>query len=189
MRHFQVFRSALLVSAIALPSVSLAQNAAKPASPEPSSADSNSAEAPDIVVTAQKREQNIQDVPIAISAFSGAALADRGTQTIDSLTSLAPGLSGHATSSAQQAYTIRGVGSNDFSVGNDPAVGIYLDEVYIGRAAGAVTNVFDLARIEVVRGPQGTLFGRNATAGAISIFRNAPSDKLEGYVEGQYARF
>jgi iron complex outermembrane receptor protein len=166
-----------------------AQDGAEPTLPEATSADDTSPEVPEIVVTAQKRAQNIQDVPIAISAFSGAALADRGTQTIDSLTSLAPGLSGHATSSAQQSYTIRGVGSNDFSVGNDPAVGIYLDEVYIGRAAGAITNVFDLARVEVVRGPQGTLFGRNATAGAISVFRNAPSDKLEGYAEGQYARF
>jgi len=190
MKHvLMASRCALLASAIAFPTIVQAQNAAKPTTPKASSASNSSAEVPEIVVTAQKREQNIQDVPIAITAFSGAALANRGTQTIDSLTSLAPGLSGHATSSAQQAYTIRGVGSNDFSVGNDPAVGVYLDEVYIGRAAGAVTNLFDLARVEVVRGPQGTLFGRNATAGAISIFRNAPSDKLEGYVEGQYARF
>lgn len=190
MNHvYKAFRCGLLISAIAAPAIVYAQNAPKPATPENSKVDESLAEIPEIIVTAQKRAQNIQDVPIAISAFSGAALADRGTQTIDSLTSIAPGLSGHATSSGQQSYTIRGVGSNDFSVGNDPAVGIYLDEVYIGRAAGALTNVFDLARVEVVRGPQGTLFGRNATAGAISIFRNTPSDKLEGYVEGQYARF
>jgi iron complex outermembrane recepter protein len=185
-------RVALLATVACLPKLAYAQSTPQPETaimPPSQDANNQAIQFDEILVTAQKREQNVQDVPIAISAFSGATLAQRGTQSIDSLTSLAPGLSGHATSSTQQAYTIRGVGSNDFSVGNDPAVGIYLDEVYIGRAAGAVTNIFDLARVEVVRGPQGTLFGRNATAGAISVFRNAPSNTLEGFIEGQYARF
>lgn len=143
----------------------------------------------EIVVTAQKRTQSVQDVPIAITAFGGSTLERRGTPNIEGLISQAPGLSGHASSNAQQAYTIRGVGSNDFTVGNDPAVGIYLDEVFIGRAAGAVTNFFDLNRVEVVRGPQGTLFGRNATAGAISIFRNQPGNDFEGSLSAEYGRF
>lgn len=191
-RLSKVLQGTLIVSALVFPTIAKAQSAGEPENPTGSPVENSStsdAEAEVIVVTAQKREQKIQNVPIAISAFSGRALADRGTQSIDSLTSLAPGLSGHATSSVQQSYTIRGVGSNDFSIGNDPAVGVYLDEVYIGRAAGAITNIFDLARVEVVRGPQGTLFGRNATAGAISVFRNAPSSNLEGFVEGQYGSF
>ncbi|KAF0182429.1 MAG: TonB-dependent receptor plug [Caulobacteraceae bacterium] len=133
----------------------------------------------EIVVTAQKREQSIQDTPLAISAFGAQALQDLQVSDVADLASVAPGLQGVAVSSGQPLLSIRGIGSNDFSVGADPALGVFIDEVYVGRSAGAITNLFDVERVEVVRGPQGTLFGRNTTAGAISIIRNQPTQEFE----------
>ncbi|BFM14812.1 TonB-dependent receptor [Maricurvus nonylphenolicus] len=137
----------------------------------------------EVVVTAQRRAESLEDVPIAVSAFSGQDLQRAGMDDASDLVGLTPGFNGNVVSSSQPILTMRGVGSNDFTIGNDPALGVYVDEVYVGRSAGSVVNLFDAAQVEVLKGPQGTLFGRNTTAGAISITRAQPEAERSGSVE------
>jgi iron complex outermembrane receptor protein len=134
----------------------------------------------EIVVTAQKREQRLQDVPVAVTAIGQAALqANRVTNVID-LNGLAPGLSAreNAGSLGSPAYTMRGVFASASVAAQDREISSYIDGVYIGGTRGTTFDLPDLQRIEVLRGPQGTLFGRNATAGAISIVTRDPGGHL-----------
>jgi len=128
----------------------------------------------EIVVTAQKRSESLQDTPIAITAFTATALADKVFDT----TSPIGGVSSGA------AVFIRGIGNTDFSLTTDPGVGTYVDGVYVARSVGGVLDVLDVERIEVLRGPQGTLFGRNTIGGAINIVSRKPADQFEAAVEG-----
>lgn len=133
----------------------------------------------DIVVTAQKRSERLQDTPISITAVTGAALEDRGSGTIAALGNLTPNLVYNTTApvsgvSSGAIVFIRGVGQTDFQLTTDPGVGTYLDGVYVARSVGGVLDVVDVERIEVLRGPQGTLFGRNTIGGAISIVSRKP---------------
>jgi len=136
-----------------------------------------------IVVTAQRREQNVQDVPIAVSAFTSEALQERGISDVAQLSSAAPNVTLDAgtpfsgSSSVLSAY-IRGIGANDFAFNIDPGVGIYLDGVYLARSVGANQDLLDVERVEVLRGPQGTLFGRNTIGGAVNIVTRAPGDEF-----------
>ncbi len=129
----------------------------------------------EIVVTAQKREETVQDVPIAVSAYSREDLRDMGAETINDLGPYTPGLETNITDTTQPRFTIRGIQTNDFGIGTDPAVA-----VYVGRSGSAMLHFNDIERVEVLRGPQGTLFGRNAAAGAISIITNKPHARTEG---------
>jgi len=135
----------------------------------------------EIVVTAQKRAENVQDVPIAISAFTASALRERAVGDVSAISNIAPNVTLDAgtpfsgSSSVLSAY-IRGIGSNDFAFNIDPGVGIYLDGVYLARTVGANQDLLDVERIEVLKGPQGTLFGRNTIGGAISIVTRDPGD-------------
>lgn len=156
-----------------------AQDAATPAS---SASNAEEVEVGDIIVTAQRRSQKLQDVPLSISAVTPRAIETSRVEDINGLSGRVPGLNGQAASDAQPRVVIRGISSGNFSIGGDTAVGVYLDDVFIGRAAGSLSNLFDVAQIEVVRGPQGTLFGRNTTAGAISIKRVQPGPDLGGYL-------
>jgi iron complex outermembrane receptor protein len=137
----------------------------------------------EIVVTAQKRAENVQDVPIAISAFTASALQERAVGSIASLSNIAPNVTLDAgtpfsgSSSVLSAY-IRGIGANDFAFNIDPGVGVYLDGVYLARSVGANQDLGDVERIEVLKGPQGTLFGRNTIGGAISIVTHDPGDEF-----------
>ncbi len=137
----------------------------------------------EIVVTAQKRAENVQDVPIAISAFTAEALSERSVTSVASLSNIAPNVTLDAgtpfsgSSSVLSAY-IRGIGANDFAFNIDPGVGIYLDGVYLARSVGANQELPDVERIEVLKGPQGTLFGRNTIGGAISIVTHDPGDEF-----------
>jgi iron complex outermembrane receptor protein len=133
----------------------------------------------EIVVTAQKREQSLQDVPISITAFGGEAIKALGAQGVGDLDTFTPGLSVNDTSVTQPRFTIRGVETDDFGIGTEPAVGIFIDGVYSGRSGSALIFFNDVERVEVLKGPQGTLFGRNTSAGAISIITRKPVDKLE----------
>lgn len=138
---------------------------------------------PEIVVTAQKRAENVQDVPIAISAFGGEALKERAVTDVASLGALAPnvnldGGTPFSGSSAVLSATIRGIGSDDFAFNIDPGVGIYLDGVYLARTVGANQDLPDVERIEVLKGPQGTLFGRNTIGGAVSIVTHDPGSEF-----------
>jgi iron complex outermembrane recepter protein len=137
----------------------------------------------EVTVTAQRRTENIQDVPIAISAFTASDLQERGVSDISLLSNIAPNVTLDAgtpfsgSSSVLSAY-IRGIGQNDFAFNLDPGVGVYLDGVYLARTVGANQDLLDVERIEVLKGPQGTLFGRNTIGGAISIVTRDPGDKF-----------
>lgn len=155
-------------------------SAQAPASTEPSGP--AKAGFDEIVVTAQRREERLQDVPVAVSAFSLDDLESRGIGNIGDLNALAPGLQISKTPSNTtiSQVTIRGVSQINPAIYWDPAVGIYVDGVYLGKAQGSIFNVVDLARVEVLRGPQGTLYGRNTLAGAINLVTKAPSGTFAG---------
>ncbi len=141
-----------------------------------------------IVVTAQKREEGLQDTPIAITAVSGEALKAQGAENISNLQAITPNLVFDTTApvsgvSSGAIVFIRGVGQTDFQLTTDPGVGTYVDGVYISRSVGGVLDVLDLERVEVLRGPQGTLFGRNTIGGAISLVSKRPADSFAARAE------
>jgi iron complex outermembrane receptor protein len=147
----------------------------------------------DIVVTAQKRSENIQRVPISITAVGGERMETLGIRNTDALQAVAPGLTVAAVGSGFVSYTyIRGAGTNQIDIGADPSVAYFIDEIYIGGTAGLQLDLFDIDHVEVLKGPQGTLFGRNAASGAISIVTKRPASTFGGYVNlegGNYGNF
>ncbi len=130
----------------------------------------------EIVVTAQKRVESLQDTPISIQAFNAEKLQQRGIDGLADLAVQAPGLTiePFPTHNATLRLFIRGVGLGDAQLTQDPAVGVYLDGVYVARSVGLALDIADLQRIEVLRGPQGTLYGRNTTGGAINLVTQKP---------------
>jgi iron complex outermembrane recepter protein len=136
----------------------------------------------EIVVTAQKREQSLQDVPIAVTALSGDFLQQTGTVSLSDVANVTPGLNISNTQSESISITMRGIGSNDFGYSSDQSIPVYLDGVYMGSGSAIVGDLMDVAQIEVLKGPQGTLFGRNAVGGAVSVTTTRPSNELEGQV-------
>jgi iron complex outermembrane receptor protein len=146
----------------------------------------------EIVVTARYRRENLQNTPLAITAVSGADLEKRGVGNVTDLSGQAPNLTinpGGAGYGPAAFATIRGIGMNDFSLAFEPGVAIYIDGVYEARPIGAAMDLLDLDRIEVLRGPQGTLFGQNAIGGAIRLISKKPDGSGDGYVEATYGRF
>ncbi|MBT8108999.1 MAG: TonB-dependent receptor [Gammaproteobacteria bacterium] len=147
----------------------------------------------EIVVTAQRREQALQDVPMAISAFTGADLEALQADNLDSLQGAVPNLNlvqGRGSNASVNAF-IRGVGQPDALQSFDPAVGVYLDDVYMSRIQGSLFKLYDIERIEVLRGPQGTLYGKNTPGGAIRLITKTPGDEFEaqaGVLAGDYGR-
>lgn len=136
-----------------------------------------------VIVTAEKRSENVQNVPIAITAFSGDAIQEKGIGDLHGLSNLTPNVnldSGAPFSgdSSVLSASIRGIGQDDFAFNLDPGVGVYVDGVYYARTIGANVDLLDVQRIEVLKGPQGTLFGRNTIGGAISIVTRDPGDKF-----------
>jgi iron complex outermembrane receptor protein len=143
----------------------------------------------DIVVTAQRRETRLQDTPIAITAITADALARQGVATVNDLAATVPNLTSTTgpQGSSDANFFVRGVGQFDVIVTNDPGVGVYVDGVYLGRTVGAMLDSGDIERVEVLRGPQGTLFGRNTLGGAISVTSKAPElGSFGGSVRGLY---
>jgi iron complex outermembrane recepter protein len=137
----------------------------------------------EIIVTAQKRTENVQDVPIAISAFGGDALTERAVGNVSALASLSPNVNldsgvSFTASTAVLAASIRGIGASDFALNIDPAVGVYVDGIYLARSVGANQDLLDVERIEILKGPQGTLFGRNTIGGAVSIVTRDPAKEF-----------
>jgi iron complex outermembrane recepter protein len=137
----------------------------------------------EIVVTAQKRSENVQNVPIAISAFNGEALGERAVGNVSQLASLSPNVNldsgvSFSASTSVLAASIRGIGASDFAFNIDPAVGVYIDGVYLARSVGANQDLLDVERIEILKGPQGTLFGRNTIGGAVSIVTRDPGKEF-----------
>ncbi len=137
----------------------------------------------EVTVTAQKREQTLQEVPITVSAFSGEMMKDAQIDDSKQLAVLTPGMSGNSNDSFMDSINIRGISTNGFGIGAEPSVGTYLNGVYLGRTGAAVTSLFDMERVEVVKGPQGTLFGRNASAGAISMHTAKPDSEFGSSVD------
>lgn len=142
----------------------------------------------EIIVTAQKREQSLQDVAGSISAFNATQLETAGVSSVNDLTLLAPGLTFDQHNGAAFT-TLRGVGLEVDTGVAEPNVAIHVDGVYLSRTTMAFLEATDLERIEVLRGPQGTLYGRNATGGAINFISRAPSSQFEGEVQAGYGSF
>ncbi|WP_303639176.1 TonB-dependent receptor [Stenotrophomonas tuberculopleuritidis] len=138
-----------------------------------------------ITVTARKREETLQEVPVAVTAFTAEALDRMNVQDIGDLDGQVPNLTIYAARGASSTVTayLRGIGQSDPTWGADPGVGIYLDDVYIARPQGALLDVFDVSRIEVLRGPQGTLYGKNTIGGAIKYISRGLPTRTEGFAQ------
>jgi iron complex outermembrane recepter protein len=139
------------------------------------------AQVDEIIVTAQKVEENVQDVPIAITAVSGDALIESGTNSLEELGQLVPSVTFRkGTTNANSAVVLRGVGTISFSIAAEPSVSTVVDGVVLSRSGQAFADLVEIDRLEVLRGPQGTLFGKNASAGLINVVSKGGTDTLEG---------
>ena len=148
----------------------------------------------DIVVTAQFRESNVQDTPLAITAVNAELLEARGQSSLYEVAAQAPSVvlkpAGDSLGPSMIAY-IRGIGQQDFNFAVEPGVGVYVDDVYYSTLTGSLLELMDLERVEVLRGPQGTLAGRNSIGGAIKLYSRAPDGKNGGSAQvtiGSYNR-
>ncbi len=171
-----------LVAALAM-SQALAQTADNAATP------ATGDQLQEVVVTAQFRRQDLQQTPIAITAVNAAMLEQRNQTDISQIAGQAPNVTlqpnGAAFGSSMVAF-IRGVGQTDFNLALEPGVGIYVDDVYYATLTGSVLDLLDLDRVEILRGPQGTLAGKNSIGGAIKLFSQKPTGDGAGYLEGSY---
>ena len=144
----------------------------------------------EIVVTAQKREQNINDVGVAVTAFSGAQMKSLGIESSTDLIAFTPGVSLAGDIGGQRAiFNIRGVVQNDYADHAEAPVAVYIDDNYVASTQAQTFGLFDIERIEILKGPQGTLFGRNATGGLVNTVTVKPTVEFEGYGEFTAARF
>ena len=184
-RRLSLVIGAALCTMIAVPAVSIAQSGSEQNS-------GNMLE--EVMVTAQRREQTMQEVPMSISAFTADQLAELQADNLDSIQGAVPNLNlvqGRGSNSSVNVF-IRGVGQPDALQTFDPAVGIYLDDVYMSRIQGGLFKLYDIERIEVLRGPQGTLYGKNTPGGAIRLITRTPGQEVEaqaGVMGGNYGRF
>jgi len=169
MNSIQILRKTLLSAAVATATLGAGQLSA--------------AQIEEIIVTTQKREQSLQDVPISVSAFTGSFMEKAQISDAKAVALLTPGVSGDTDDSFLDSINVRGISTNDFGVGAEPSIGVYQDGIYLGRTGGALSSFFDLDMVEVVKGPQGTLFGRNASAGAIAVTTAKPTDEQSGSVD------
>jgi iron complex outermembrane recepter protein len=154
---------------------------------------SNEGTLEEVVVTAQfSQQQNLQETPLAITALTAESLSDRGIQNLIGVATAAPNvdlaLTGSAFGKSMSAF-IRGVGQGDFNFAFEPGVGIYVDDVYHATVAGSIFDLLDLERVEVLRGPQGTLFGKNSIGGAIRLISRKPQGDGSGYISGTYGKY
>lgn len=123
----------------------------------------------EVITTAQKRTQSTQDVPVTVNALTASTIEKAAVTNVDGIVNLIPGLNSRSDGPTQTVFAVRGIGTNAFGVGVDASVGVFIDDVYTGHPVLANAAFFDVERVEVVKGPQGTLFGRNTSAGAISV--------------------
>ncbi len=165
--------------------------AALPAIPQLTNAQDRAIE--EVIVTARRREESLQETPVAVTAFSSTAMREAGIRNLRDLNEVAPNIDVHqanGTAPLANIY-IRGVGQRNTEVNIDSGVGIYIDDVYIGRPDGAMLDLLDVSSVQVLRGPQGTLFGKNTTGGALVFTTNKPTDSFGGAIEtrvGNYDR-
>lgn len=142
----------------------------------------------EVVVTAEKRAESLQNVPIAVSAFTGETMRDYGISNTQTLQATTPGLVFSNTANSAQPF-LRGVGTRLALNGLEPSIATYLDDRYLSRATASTIEFADVERVEVLKGPQGTLYGRNASGGAIRVITKDVADELEGHVTASYGNF
>jgi iron complex outermembrane recepter protein len=195
MQRGSVFRIALGIASLAILISSSSAPAADATAPEQPNASGSGAPADsadalqEIVVTANKREESINQVGLTIRALSGDAIQQQHVNSLEDLASQVPGLSYAQTEQATPVYTLRGVGFYDTSLASYPTVSVYLDEAPLPFPALTALTLFDLERIEVLKGPQGILFGNNATGGAINYIAAKPTRELSAGASLSYGRF
>lgn len=144
----------------------------------------------EVTVTAQKREQNLQDVGIAVNAFTGEQMRALGFSNSVEIMAMTPGVHVGGNLAGQNLqYTIRGVSQNDFSDHTESPVAVYIDDTYIAMAQGQKFAMYDLERVESLKGPRGTLFGRNATGGLVHFVTKKPNEETEQFVDLEYGSF
>ncbi len=180
--------SAAALALAALPATAMAQQAPAAVAAITDAAD----QLPTIIVTATKRASNVQDVPIAVTAVDAAQLERAGVIDITTLDAVVPSfnLNASGTSTGGITLRIRGIGTTGNNAGLESAVGVFLDGVYLSRPGVALGDLLDVERVEVLRGPQGTLFGRNTSAGAIDIRTRKPLlDRVEGFANASYGNY
>ena len=188
------FKARLLTSALAVAgTVGLAAPAAWAADPAPAAPASTNAVG-EVVVTAQFRSQNLQQTPLAITAETGQMMEDRSQTSVTDVGNRAPSVTfapagGSLGGSQAVAINIRGIGQTDFNLALEPGVGMYIDDVYYGTVYGSTFDLLDLDRVEILRGPQGTLSGKNSEGGAVKLFSKAPSAAGGGYLEATYGSY
>ncbi|KWV90788.1 TonB-dependent receptor [Erythrobacter sp. YT30] len=173
-----------LAAIAALPSQALAQDTGDSEAEETTGVGT-------IIVTAQRRDENVQDVPIAISAFNQEALEARGIANALEVAQFVPNLVGlnNTGLGTANAYYLRGIGNTESIATFDPPIGTYVDDIYLSRQNANNLSLFDVNRVEVLRGPQGTLFGRNTTGGAVNVYMNDPGDEVAGFAEIGYGSY
>lgn len=179
--------AAILVSGTALtvPNMALAQDI-----PQAAAGTSEGGIADEIIVTANKRNESLQKVPISVSAFSGEQINRLGITDTTQITQQIPSLHINAWSPNLTIFSVRGISQNNFTDNLEAPVAVYQDNAYVASMNAIAGQLFDIKRVEVLRGPQGTLFGRNATGGLIHyLSQDASSDVFNGYAEGEYGRF
>lgn len=192
----------LLASSVSLVAISVFSNASAQSTAR--SGEPQAAQVDDIIVTAQRREQASQDVGVSLSVVGGEQLDEKGISVVNDLENAVPNMEVDSQfGGGQPQFRIRGIGAREYSSNNASTVGIYVDEVAHPYTVTTQGALFDIARMEVLRGPQGTLYGRNTTGGAVNIITNAPTAdfragfnaeygtfdrfKVEGYVSGRIA--
>jgi iron complex outermembrane receptor protein len=192
-----ILSTGIAVAAMLASGAATAQSTVQATEPEntASTGQETPAEGNDILVTARRTSERLQDVPVAVTAFGGAALEKRSVASLDEIAKFTPNIrfDGAAALSGgnyNATVFVRGVGQNDFAIFSDPGVGFYVDDVYYARSIGGVMDAVDIDSVQVLRGPQGTLFGKNTVGGAVLINTAAPDvDSTLGRIEATYGRF
>ena len=193
---FAYTRASLLTGAavigLVLPGVAFAQNAADEAQPaaDAQTESDDSAIGNEIIITATKREQTLQSTPVAVSVTTAETIERAQIRDITDLQSLVPSLRvSQSQSQFATTYSIRGFGTSGNNLGLEPSVAVFVDGVYRSRSIAQISDLPDIQRVEVLRGPQSTLFGKNASAGVISIISKKPQFDLGGSVEASYGNY
>lgn len=161
------------------------------AKPDPASATAEEANAGDILVVARKRVEPLSKTPIAVTAITGDTLRDRGLTTISDIATVTPGVSFREDvgGRAGPSITIRGIGFDDYHALGSPSVAVYVDQVYQGSSAWISGQLYDIDHVEILKGPQGTLYGQNTTSGAINVLTKQPTGTTQGFVTASYGSY
>lgn len=183
MNRMKNAKSLLAIAIAASPMISMANEAVQEEAVQEENAPEKASRIERIIVTAQKKSEPLSEVPIALSAFTGDFIQKTKINDIKQIVRFTPGLSGESTDSFLDTISIRGISTNAFGIGGDSSLGVYKDGIYFGRNGAAVASFFDIERVEILKGPQGLLFGRNAASGAIHTVTAKPvMDDTEGYI-------